>query len=98
VGGMVLVPLTGLIIARYGWRTACLAIAAGLLTIGLAPILATKGPRSPREFGLELDGEPSAPATAVAAAADSAAGAVSAGFLKDLLGSAVVLGLAGREK
>jgi len=94
VGGMVLVPLTGLIIARYGWRTACLAIAAGLLTIGLAPILATKGPRSPREFGLELDGEPSAPATAVAAAADSAAAAVPAGSLKDLLGSAAFWAIA----
>ena len=49
VGGMVLAPLTGLIIVHYGWRAACLAIAAGLVTIGLAPILATKGPRSPRE-------------------------------------------------
>jgi MFS family permease len=89
VGGMVLVPLTGLIIARYGWRAACLAIVAGLLTIGLAPILATKGPRSPREFGLGLDGEPLAPAAAaVAAAADSAAATVPAGSLKDLLGSA----------
>jgi len=58
VGGMVLAPITGLIIVHYGWRTACLAIAAGLLTIGLAPILATKGPRSPREFGLGLDGDP----------------------------------------
>jgi MFS family permease len=58
VGGMVLAPITGLIIVHYGWRTACLAIAAGLVTIGLAPILATKGPRSPREFGLGLDGDP----------------------------------------
>jgi MFS family permease len=58
MGGMLLVPLTGLIIAHYGWRTACLAIAGGLLTIGLIPILATKGPRSPREFGLGLDGDP----------------------------------------
>ena len=58
VGGMVLAPITGLIIVHYGWRTACLAIAAGLLTIGLAPVLATKGPRSPREFGLGLDGDP----------------------------------------
>src|ERR1700678_1567034 len=83
MGGMVLVPITGLIIARYGWRAACLAIVAGLLTIGLAPILATKGPRSPREFGLGLDGAPTAPA-----AADSAAATVPAGSLKDLLGSA----------
>lgn len=46
VGGMVLVPLTGQIIAQYGWRAACFAIAVGLLTIGLGPILATLG-RSP---------------------------------------------------
>jgi len=97
MGGMVLVPITGLIIARYGWRAACLAIVAGLLTIGLAPILATKGPRSPREFGLGLDGDPlvAAPATAaVAAAADSAAAAVPAGSLKDLLGSATFWAIA----
>jgi MFS family permease len=91
VGGMVLVPIAGLIVARYGWRAACLAIVAGLLTIGLAPILATRGPHSPREFGLGLDGDPlaAAPATAAAAAAaDSAAAAVPAGSLQDLLGSA----------
>jgi len=58
VGGLVLAPITGWIIVHHGWRTACLAIAAGLLTIGLVPVLATKGPRSPREFGLGLDGDP----------------------------------------
>jgi MFS family permease len=103
VGGLVLAPITGLIIVHYGWRTACLAIAAGLLTIGLAPILATKGPRSPREFGLGLDGDPlepahaapKSPATATAtltatatATADSLAAASPAGRLSDLLGSA----------
>ena len=49
VGGMVLAPLAGLIIHHYGWRAACIAIAAGLLTIGLGPILATMGPRSARD-------------------------------------------------
>jgi MFS family permease len=99
VGGLVLAPVTGLIIVHYGWRTACLAIAAGLLTIGLAPILATKGPRSPREFGLGLDGDPLEPAhaapkspattTATATAtADSLAAASPAGRLSDLLASA----------
>jgi MFS family permease len=100
VGGMVLAPITGLIIVHYGWRTACLAIAAGLLTIGLAPILATKGPRSPREFGLGLDGDPlphtaaaetlAPPATprATATATADAAAATPAGRLSDLLGSA----------
>src|ERR1700720_1809406 len=52
VGGMVLAPLAALIIHHYGWRAACIAIAAGLLTIGLGPILATKGPRSARDVGL----------------------------------------------
>jgi MFS family permease len=82
VGGMLLVPLTGVIIAHYGWRTACLAIAVGLVTIGLIPILATQGPRSPREFGLGLDGDPLEHAGVATAAA-----AYPAGSLKDLLGS-----------
>jgi MFS family permease len=91
VGGMVLAPITGLIIVHYGWRTACVAIGAGLLTIGLAPIVATKGPRSPREFGLGLDGDPLEHADAaptMMAAADSIAAANPAGRLSDLLGSA----------
>jgi MFS family permease len=93
VGGMVLAPIAGLIIVHYGWRAACVAIAAGLLTIGLAPILATKGPRSPREFGLGLDGDPlqhadAASTTAATAAADSITAAAPAGRLSDLLGSA----------
>jgi MFS family permease len=83
VGGLVLAPIAGLIIVHYGWRTACLAIAAGLLTIGLAPVLATKGPRSPREFGLGLDGDPleradAAPARALAPAHANAAPEMSA--------------------
>jgi MFS family permease len=78
VGGMVLVPLTGEIILHYGWRTACLAIAAGLLTVGLIPVLLTRGPRSPHEFGLGLDGDPlddtaAARASAAAACASTAA-------------------------
>jgi predicted MFS family arabinose efflux permease len=103
VGGMVLVPIAGVIIAQYGWRAACLAIAAGLLTIGLAPILLTKGPRSPREFGVGLDGDPllpagSSPTSAASLAPSSAANSATAvpdsaaappaGSLKDLLGSA----------
>jgi MFS family permease len=88
VGGMVLAPITGLIIVHYGWRTACLAIAAGLLTIGLAPILATKGPRSPREFGLGLDGDPLPHIEATQTPAPPATAANPAGRLSDLLGSA----------
>jgi MFS family permease len=96
VGGMILVPITGVIIAHQGWRTACLAIAVGLVTLGLVPVLATKGPRSPQEFALGLDGDPlqpaaspTAPAAALAAAsADSPTTAMPVGSLKDLLGSA----------
>jgi MFS family permease len=98
VGGMVLVPITGVIIAHQGWRTACLAIAVGLVTLGLVPVLATKGPRSPGDFGLGLDGDPLQPvaaptaptppaAASATASADASATAIPAGSLKDLLGS-----------
>jgi MFS family permease len=72
VGGLVLVPITGVIIAHHGWRTACLAIAVGLVTLGLVPVLATKGPRSPRDFGLGLDGDPLEPAASPSSAAAAA--------------------------
>jgi predicted MFS family arabinose efflux permease len=89
VGGLVLAPITGWIILHYGWRVACLTIVVGLLTIGLGPILATRGPRSPRDFGLGLDGDPLQHADAAAALApgetvtaranaDSVAGAATA--------------------
>jgi MFS family permease len=90
VGGLVLAPITGLIIVHYGWRAACLAIAAGLVTIGLLPTLMTQGPRSPREFGLGLDGDPTQPTAAISVAAPAAADAAEnpPGRLGDLLGSA----------
>jgi len=91
VGGMVLAPLAGLIIHHYGWRVACIAIAAGLLTIGLGPVLATKGPRSAHDVGLGLDGDP----RSAALGRDDAPGGdaapantdVPAGRLSDLLRS-----------
>jgi predicted MFS family arabinose efflux permease len=70
------------------------------LTIGLAPMLATQGPRSPKDLGLGLDGDPLAPALAGSTVTASASAAMSeseaqspaadspAGSLKDLLGSA----------
>jgi MFS family permease len=89
VGGMVLAPIVGQIIHTYGWRAACIAIAAGLLTIGLAPVLVTKGPRSPRDVGLGLDGDaPERPdETAVARGAAPTITDVPTGRLSDLLGS-----------
>jgi MFS family permease len=72
-GGLVLAPVTGEIIVRHGWRTACLAIAVGLLTLALVPVLATMRPRSPRAIGLALDGDPldSAPGEAAPGGAAS---------------------------
>jgi MFS family permease len=102
VGGLVLAPIAGWIILHYGWRVACLTIVVGLMTIGLGPILATRGPRSPHEFGLGLDGDalehtdaaaalaPGETATAAvttAATADAATAAKPVGRLRDLLGS-----------
>src|SRR5258708_36656310 len=102
VGGLVLAPITGWIILHYGWRVACLTIVVGLLTIGLGPILATRGPRSPHEFGLGLAGDPlehtdaaaalapgetATAAVTTAVPADSVEAAKPAGRLRDLLGS-----------
>ncbi len=88
VGGMVLAPITGFIIIHYGWRAACLAIAAGLLTVGLVPVLATKASSSPRDFGVGLDGDPLPAGEPVRAAAATPESTAPAGSLGDLLGSA----------
>jgi MFS family permease len=56
VGGLVLAVPAGVVIANYGWRTACLAIAAGLVTVGLLPTLLTQRYRTPADCGLGLDG------------------------------------------
>jgi MFS family permease len=76
VGGLVLAPVTGWIIANYGWRPACLAIAAGLLTIGLIPVLLTQRFGSPREIGLGLDGDPLVPEARAVAAQESPSGSL----------------------
>jgi len=60
-GGLVLSPIVAIIIDHYGWRTACLAIGIGLLTIGLIPILIALRVRSPQELGVGIDGEPLEP-------------------------------------
>jgi MFS family permease len=57
-GGLVLAPITGWVIAHFGWRAACLTIAVGLVTVGLLPALRTLRLRSPAELGLGLDGDP----------------------------------------
>ncbi len=58
VGGLVLAPLTSYIIQNHGWRTACCAIAAGLLTIAAVPVLLTQKAISPKSLGIGLDGDP----------------------------------------
>jgi MFS family permease len=76
VGGLVLAPVTGWIIANYGWRPACLAIAAGLLTVALIPVLLTQRFRSPREIGLGLDGDPLGAESRAVAAQESPSGSL----------------------
>ncbi len=57
-GGLILAPVAGSIIAHFGWRAACIALAAGLVTVALIPVLLTRRIRSPRELGLARDGLP----------------------------------------
>lgn len=89
VGGLVLAPLTGYVIEHYGWRSACLVIAVGLVTIGLVPTLLTRRYRSPLECGLARDGGPIV-AVPVAAIANVWSGAdIPEGKMRDLLGSSI---------
>jgi MFS family permease len=87
VGGLVLAPLTGWIIGHFGWRAACLAIGAGLLTIGLLPSLLTRRASTPAQLGLGLDGDPisSTDVDSAGVAADTGTGP--AGSLGELLRS-----------
>ncbi|MGA8705612.1 MAG: MFS transporter [Steroidobacteraceae bacterium] len=95
-GGLVLAPITGAVIAAFGWRAACLTIAAGLVTVGLLPALRILRVRSPAELGMNLDGDAfDAAATlpagsAAAVSTESAArsrGDDAPGSLSDLLGA-----------
>jgi len=86
-GGLVLAPITGWVIAQFGWRAACLSIAAGLVTVGLLPALRVLRVRSPLELGIGLDGDAlESPATGAAARTDSRRDNP-AGSLGALLGS-----------
>src|SRR5579863_6395448 len=84
-GGLVLAPLTGQVIAHFGWRAACMTIVAGLITVGLIPALFTLRIKTPAQLGRGLDGDPLEPAAPGAAAdvRDNPPGSVGA-----LLGSA----------
>ncbi len=58
LGGLVLGPVSSLIMDRFGWRTACVAIGAGLAVFALMPPLWVMKIRSPAEVGLGRDGVP----------------------------------------
>jgi MFS family permease len=57
-GGLVLAPVTGAVIAHFGWRAACFTIVGGLITVGLIPALFTLRVKTPAQLGLALDGDP----------------------------------------
>jgi sugar phosphate permease len=63
IGGVVIVPVTQLLLDHLGWRTtwAVLAIIFMLLAIPVAALFLR---RQPEDMGLEVDGEPEAPASA----------------------------------
>ena len=58
LGGLILGPVSSLIMNRFGWRTACVAIGAGLAVFALMPPLWVMRIRSPSELGLGRDGVP----------------------------------------
>jgi MFS family permease len=58
LGGLILGPVSSLIMERYGWRTACVAIGAGLVLFALVPPLWVMKIRSPAELSLGRDGLP----------------------------------------
>lgn len=90
IGGMVLAPVTAVIIAHAGWRTACVALGIALLTLALLPILWVQRIASPAALGLGLDGDPlaQAPGTPAPVAPTHAPPDLAAtGTLPDLLGA-----------
>ena len=56
VGGMALAPITAAIIAHGGWRSACVALAATLVTLALLPVLWVLRVPAPASIGLSVDG------------------------------------------
>ena len=86
IGGMVLAPITGMIIEHSGWRTACISLGVALLTLALVPILWVARIDSPAALGLGLDGDPLTADGAVAQPVKANAPNMAAtGTLPDLL-------------
>ena len=67
LGGLILGPVSSLIMGRYGWRIACIAIGTGLVVFALVPPLWVMRVRSPAELGLGRDGLPEEQCIATAA-------------------------------
>src|SRR5205085_518595 len=65
VGSIVLLPAAQVLIAEYGWRTACWGL-GGLMLVAIAPLNLLVRAR-PSDLGLQADGD-AAPHGAVAAA------------------------------
>ncbi len=84
IGGMVLAPITGAIIAHASWRTACVSLGFALLVLALLPILWAQRIDSPAALGLGLDGDPLGQ-TGSEAQADNAPDPRVTGTLPDLL-------------
>jgi predicted MFS family arabinose efflux permease len=57
-GGLALSPATEALVLTLGWRPATLVVAGGLLAVAVAISLLSRGPSSPTEMGLGLDGDP----------------------------------------
>jgi MFS family permease len=70
LGGLALGPVSALIMDRYGWRTTCFGIGAGLVIFALIPPLWIMKISSPGELGLGRDGAPMARDTATDVGAD----------------------------
>jgi len=58
VGGMILVPITSVIISDYNWRWACLALSICLIVFALLPMLWAQRIDGPENLGLSADGRP----------------------------------------
>ncbi len=72
LGGLVLAPLTELLIRTIGWRGASMALGGGLLVVALPPTLWVLRIPSAESIGLGLDGGPLAGDAELAAASQKA--------------------------
>lgn len=55
-GGVVMSPLTEVLISELGWRVSAMIITAGMLVIWTIVFRLSRGPSKPSDIGLEVDG------------------------------------------